>query len=86
MNREKQHQANSLQEQIEVERKSIRENSYTIGQIDDAISHHLEQLRKLGATLEDDICQLLRKVKAQAEASQRLEELLSELETINSQE
>lgn len=84
-NTEQQQRVERLEMDIEEQRSRIRTNSYTIGQVDDAISHHLEQLTKLGATLEDDICQLLRKVREQAEASQRLEELLSELETINSQ-
>ena len=44
------------------------------------IASTVEQLKKAGATLEDDICILLRKSKELAEASQRLEELLTELE------
>lgn len=67
---------NSIQEQ----RERIRRNSYTPEEAEAALEHHLEQLKKLGATLEDDICSILRKSKELAEASQRLEELLTELE------
>ena len=67
---------NSIQEQ----RERIRRNSYTPEEAEAALEHHLEQLKKLGATLEDDICSLLRKGKELAEASQKLEELLTELE------
>ena len=69
-----------LRDSIEEQRERIRRNSYTPEEAEAALEHHLEQLKKLGATLEDDICSLLRKGKELAEASQKLEELLTELE------
>jgi septal ring factor EnvC (AmiA/AmiB activator) len=69
-----------LRKSIQEQRERIRRNSYTPEEAEAALEHHLEQLKKLGATLEDDICSILRKSKELAEASQRLEELLTELE------
>lgn len=69
-----------LRDSIQEQRERIRRNSYTPEEAEAALEHHLEQLKKLGATLEDDICSLLRKGKELAEASQKLEELLTELE------
>lgn len=71
---------NQLRDSIREQRTRIRRNSYTPEEAEVALEHHLEQLKKLGATLEDDICSILRKGKELAEASQRLEELLTELE------
>lgn len=69
-----------LRDSIEEQRDRIRRNGYTVQEAQEALSHHLEQLKKAGATLEDDICQLLRKTIELAEASQRLEELSREYE------
>lgn len=69
-----------LQDSIREQRTRIRRNSYTPEEAEAALEHHLEQLKKLGATLEDDICSILRKGKELAESSERLEELLTELE------
>lgn len=69
-----------LRSAIQEQRNRIRRSTYTPEEAEAALEHHLGQLRKLGATLEDDVCCILRKAKELTEASQRLEELLTEYE------
>lgn len=69
-----------LRDDIGELRARISRNGYTVEEVEQALEHHHEQLKKLGATLEDDICGLLRRMKELAEASKRLEELTEEYE------
>ena len=43
-------------------------------QINEALEHHLQQLQRSGATLEDDVCQILRKMLEAAELTKEIEE------------
>lgn len=61
--------------------RTLRENHFTPSEVEEAISHHLKQLSRLGATLEDNVCSILRKAKAQAEARQELEQIEEKLST-----
>jgi len=69
-----------LREDIGEIRARISRNGYTVKEVEEALEHHHEQLKRLGATLEDDICGLLRRMKELAEAQKRLEELTAEYE------
>lgn len=42
-------------------KKIIWENEVTAERAAEALKHHLNQLTQLGATLEDDVCEILRK-------------------------
>ena len=64
----------SIREQIaELQAKDLRENHVSEEEARKALSHHLEQLERLGATLEDDICGILRKVEASAKIKKEIE-------------
>lgn len=41
----------------------------------EALELHLDQLQRLGATLEDSVCEILRRVIAQSEAVEELDRL-----------
>lgn len=69
-----------LREDIGELRARISRNGYTVEEVEAALEHHHEQLKRLGATLEDDICGLLRRMKELAEAQKRLEEAVKEYE------
>lgn len=56
-------------------KKIIWENEVTAERAAEALEHHLNQLSQLGATLEDDVCEILRKCIARAEAEKELENL-----------
>ena len=56
----------------ELLRQTIANNTITTIEAKAALSHHLEQLERLGAHLEDDICCVLRKVISRAEAEEQL--------------
>ena len=56
-------------------KKIIWENEVTAERAAEALKHHLNQLTQLGATLEDDVCEILRKYIARAEAEKELENL-----------
>lgn len=75
---EKKDYKEQLTDAIYEQRETIRMNQYSIEDVEQAINHHLQQLKKAGATLEDDVCLLLRKVKRLAEAEKRLSELTEE--------
>lgn len=64
---------------------TIQQNEVGLTEAQEALSHHLEQLQRLGATLEDDVCGVLRKVIAQAEAREELRSInpLKELYNYN---
>ena len=47
-------------------------------EVEDAITQHLIQLQRLGATLEDNICEILRKVLAQVKAREELYDITSD--------
>lgn len=51
------------------------ENEVSVQKAQDALTHHLLQLKQLGASLEDDVCEVLRKVIAQAEAIEELDRI-----------
>ena len=42
-------------------------------EIEEALEHHLQQLQKNGATLEDNVCQVLRKLLKASEIRQKIE-------------
>lgn len=50
----------------------LMENRVRTAEAEEALSHHLSQLQRLGATLEDNVCSILRKVLAQAQAREEL--------------
>lgn len=64
-----------MDERIKYLNRVIGNNEVELQDARDALDHHLDQLRRLGATLEDDVCAVLRKVIAQAEARQELREI-----------
>ena len=71
------------------ENNKIRENIPSVERAKEVLNHHLEQLKKAGATLEDDVCEVLRGVIEQAEAyekakkyRERVDEYQRELDNI----
>ena len=71
-----------LREEIAaLEAQDYKENHVTGKEAEEALSHHLEQLERLGATLEDDICTILRKLMASSKLREEIadrERLLKE--------
>jgi len=59
--------------------RKIEQNEVGLQDATDALALHLSQLERLGCHLEDSICEILRKVIAQAEARQELAEISAEL-------
>ncbi len=53
----------------------IEENEIRSKEAREALDHHLRQLQRLGATLEDSVCMILRKVIARSEAVEELDRL-----------
>ena len=53
----------------------IEENEIRSKEAREALGHHLRQLQRLGATLEDSVCMILRKVIARSEAVEELDRL-----------
>lgn len=66
---------NDLREQIAEQERVKQQHSFTERDAQEALQHHLQQLEKLGATLEDDVCNILRKAIAQARANAEIEHL-----------
>lgn len=56
-------------------KKRIEENEIRPQEAREALEHHLRQLQRLGATLEDNVCMILRKVIARSEAVEELDRL-----------
>lgn len=56
-------------------KKRIVENEIRPQEAREALEHHLRQLQRLGATLEDNVCMILRKVIARSEAVEELNRL-----------
>ena len=54
-------------------KKRIEENEIRPQEAREALEHHLSQLQRLGATLEDNVCMILRKVIARSEAVEELD-------------
>ena len=42
-------------------------------EINNALCHHLSQLERLGATLEDDVCEVLRKIQLVSDIRHKIE-------------
>ena len=64
-----------MDEKIRELKRTIEENNVSLRDAQDALVHHLRQLSRLGATLEDDVCAVLRKVLVQAQARQEIESI-----------
>lgn len=60
---------------VGVLKKTLQENEVKAADAREALKLHLNQLQRLGATLEDSVCMILRKVIAQAEAIEELDEI-----------
>ncbi len=60
---------------ISVLKRRIEENEIRPQVAREALEHHLHQLQRLGATLEDSVCMILRKVIARSEAVEELDRL-----------
>jgi hypothetical protein len=56
-------------------KKRIEENEIRAEDAKEALEHHLRQLQRIGATLEDNVCMILRKVIARSEAVEELDRL-----------
>lgn len=56
-------------------KKRIEENEIRAEDAKGALELHLNHLHRLGATLEDSVCEILRKVIARSEAEEELERL-----------
>lgn len=56
-------------------KKRIEKNEIRPQEAREALEHHLRQLQRLGATLEDNVCMILRKVIARSEAVEELDRL-----------
>lgn len=56
-------------------KKSLEKNEIRSQEAREALEHHLLQLQRLGATLEDSVCMILRKVIARSEAVEELDRL-----------
>lgn len=56
-------------------KRRIEENEIRSQVAREALEHHLCQLQRLGATLEDSVCMILRKVIARSEAVEELDRL-----------
>lgn len=48
----------------ELKQRDRRDNYMTADEVRDAIEHHRGQLQRLGATMEDDVCMILRKLES----------------------
>ncbi len=55
--------------------RTLQENEVRAADAKEALNLHLDQLKRLGATLEDSVCGILRKVIAQAEAIEELDKI-----------
>lgn len=56
-------------------KRRIKENEIRSQEAREALELHLHQLQRLGATLEDSVCGILRKVIARSEAVEELDRL-----------
>jgi hypothetical protein len=56
----------------------IEQNHVSAQEIDEALDFHLQQLSRMGLHLEDEVCRILRKFKAQVEAREELERIILE--------
>lgn len=56
-------------------KKRIGDNGIRSEEAREALELHLIQLQRLGATLEDSVCGILRKVIARSEAEEELERM-----------
>jgi hypothetical protein len=56
-------------------KRIIEDNEIRSGEAKEVLEHHLNQLQRLGATLEDSVCGILRKVIARSEAEEELERM-----------
>lgn len=56
-------------------KKRIEDNGIRSKDAREALELHLSQLQRLGASLEDSVCGILRKVIARSEAEEELERL-----------
>ena len=55
--------------------RTLQENEVKAADARAALDLHINQLQRLGATLEDSVCMILRKVIAQAEAIEELDKI-----------
>lgn len=79
--------ARELRDQInELEWKDQAENAVTVEQVRDAIAHHLRQLERLGATLEDDVCGILRKLESSLLIREEIARINNELKYLTTGE
>ena len=69
-----------INRKIEEQHQKLRSNAVSAGEAAEALQHHLTQLGRLGATLEDDVCAVLRKYIAQEEARTAIAKLEEEKE------
>lgn len=63
------------EERISSLKRQIEENKIRPQEAREALEHHLRQLQRLGATLEDNVCMILRKVITRSEAVEELDRL-----------
>lgn len=61
------------EDRVEELKRILHQNEVSVANAHEALEHHLNQLHRLGATLEDNVCEVLRKVIAQAEAIEELD-------------
>lgn len=66
----------------ELKQRDRRENYITVDEVRDAIEHHLQQLQKLGATIEDDVCIVLRKIESSIIIREQIEKVRERLDMI----
>lgn len=63
------------EDRVEELKRVLQQNEVSIANAHEALEHHLNQLLRLGATLEDNVCEVLRKVIAQTEAIEELDRI-----------
>lgn len=62
------------EDRVEELKRILQQNEVSVANAHEALEHHLNQLH-VWATLEDNVCEVLRKVIAQAEAIEELDRI-----------
>lgn len=71
-----------LQEEIQGLQARIDRLQISKNRAEEVLEFHLEQLQKLGLTLEDSVCEVLRTLIEQSELQEQIEKKKSELRII----
>ncbi len=63
------------EDRVEELKRILQQNEVSVANAHEALEHHSQSTARLGATLEDNVCEVLRKVIVQAEAIEELDRI-----------